>query len=259
MRRQRHWRVVSIVVRFGFICVVLLVCHLPLFASIQPINTIICREELAIGRRDLLAAKLGTITGLAVEFDASGALRLMRAEPRAGSPAARELLLKALNGTRVLILEDASDRQDVVFARVIPGRLKHHATESPETFVLLIDFADFDRLLGDEPALRAFDVGWAFLHEVDHVVNDSTDGSNPNETGECESHINVMRRELALPIRADYFYELFPNSDRSDFRTRFVRLAFEQKDFGTNKRRRYWVMWDARVVGGINPQIASAY
>jgi len=258
VRRQRHCRVVSVLVRFGFICVALVVCRLPLLASIQPVNTIICREELATGRRDLLAAKLGTITGLAVEFDASGSLRLKRAEPHGGSPAARELLLKALNGTRVLILEDASDRQDVVFARVIPGRLKHHAAESPETFVVLIDFADFDRLLGDEPALRAFDVGWAFLHEVDHVVNDSADSSNPTATGECETHINAMRRELALPIRADYFYELFPNSDRSEFRTRFVRLAFEQKDSATKKRRRYWVMWDATVVGGINPQIASA-
>jgi hypothetical protein len=145
-----------------------------------------------------------------------------------------------------------------VFARVVPGRLKHHASAAAETFVMLIDFADFDHLLGDEPALRAFDVGWAFLHEVDHVVNDLSDSSNPTETGECETHINLMRRELALPIRADYFYELFPNADRSEFRTRFVRLAFEQKDSATKKRRRYWVMWDATVVGGINPQIASA-
>ena len=258
MRRQRHRRVVSVFAGFGRIGVVLLVCALPLFGARHPINTIICREELPPARRELLAAKLSTITGLAIEFDASGALQLKRSESRGGSQTARALLRKALEGTRVLILEDASDRQDVVFSRVVPGRLKHHASDSPETFVVSIDFGDFDHLLGDHVALQAFDVGWAFLHEIDHVVNDLSDSIAPTETGECEAHINVMRRELNLPTRVDYFYALFPDSERSEFRTRFARLAFDQKDATTNKRHRYWVMWDAAVVGGVNPQIAAA-
>jgi hypothetical protein len=182
----------------------------------------------------------------------------MSSEAHGGSQTARELLWKALNGRRVLVLEDASDRKDVVFARVVPGRLKHHSSASPETFVLLIDFADFDHLIGDEAALRAFDVGWAFLHELDHVLNDSADSTNPTETGECETHINVMRRELNLPIRTDYFYALFPDTERSEFRTRFARLAFDRTDAATKKRHRYWVMWDAALVGGLNSQIAAA-
>ncbi len=258
MRRQRHRIVVSTPVRFGFICVALLVCCLPTFAGANPITTIICREELPTARRELLAAKLRAITGLAVEFDSSGALRMASSPARGGSQTARDLLRKALDGTRVVILEDASDRQDVVFSRVVPGRLKHHISESPKTFVMLIDFTDFDRLIGDEVALRAFDVGWAFLHELDHVINDLSDSVSPMETGECETHINLMRRELNLPIRADYFYALFPDSERSEFRTRFVRLAFDQRDDTTKKHHRYWVMWDAAVVGGINPQIAAA-
>lgn len=258
MRRQRHRTVVSIPVRFGFICAALVVCSLPLIGSTHPVNTIICREELPRARRELLAAKLRAITGLEVQFDENGALRLVSGEVRGGSQTARELLRNALNGTRVLILEDASDRQDVAFARVVPGRLKHHSSDAPETFVVLIDFADFNRLIGDGAALRAFDVGWAFLHELDHVVNDLSDSSNPSETGECEAHINVMRSELDLPIRVDYFYALFPDSERSEFRTRFVRLAFDLKDATTKKRHRYWVMWDAMVVGAINTQIAAA-
>lgn len=258
MRRQHHRTVVSIPVRFGFICAALVVCSLPLIASTHPVNTIICREELPRARRELLAAKLRAITGLEIQFDANGALRSMSGEARGGSQTARELLRSALDGTRVLILEDASDRQDVAFARVVPGRLKHHSADAPETFVVLIDFADFNRLIGDETALRAFDVGWAFLHELDHVVNDLSDSNNPSETGECEAHINVMRRELDLPIRADYFYALFPDSERSEFPTRFARLAFDQKDPITKKRHRYWVMWDAIVVGAINSQIAAA-
>src|SRR5262245_16528646 len=104
VRRQRHWRVVSTFVRFSFICVALFVFPAPLFAVTPPINTIICREELPTARRELLAAKLRTITGLAVEFDANGALRLRRSEARGGSQTARDLLRKALDGTRVLIL-----------------------------------------------------------------------------------------------------------------------------------------------------------
>lgn len=258
MRRERHRRVVSALVRFAFICATLLGCRLPLCASANPIKTIICREELPTAKRELLAAKLSTITGLRIEFDMSGALQLVSSDVRGGSQTARELLRKALNGTRVLILEDASYRQDVVFSRVVPSRLKHHASELPGTFVVLIDFADFDRLLGDDAALRAFDVGWAFLHELDHVVNDLSDSTSPAETGECESHINVMRRELDLPIRADYYYAFFPDSERSEFRTRLARLAFDQKDAATKKRHRYWVMWDATVVGGINPEVAAA-
>ena len=258
MRRRTQRRVVSALVRVSFFSLALVVCPAPVLATNEPINTIICREELSFARREALAAKLSAITGLTVEFDGDGALRLMRADASSGSATARNLLTKALNGKRVLILEDASDRQDVVFARVVPGRFKHHAAEMLATFVVLIDFADFDHLLGDDAALKAFDVGWAFLHELDHVVNDSADSASLNETGECEDHLNVMRREMNLPTRADYFFTLFPEAERSDFRTRFVRLAFDQADALTKKRHRYWVMWDATVVGGLNSQFTAA-
>jgi len=257
VRRQTQRRVVSALVRVSFFCCALLVCPLQLSAAPHPINTIICREELSAARRELLAARLRAITGLAVEFDANRALRLAHSDARGGSETARNLLTKALNGERVLILEDASDRQDVAFARVVPGRWKHHAAEIPETFVVLIDFADFDHLLGDDAARKAFDVGWAFLHELDHVVNDLSDGADLNEAGECEDHINLMRREMNLPLRADYFFTFFPAAERSDFRTRFVRLAFDQRDTLTQKRHRYWLMSDATVVGGLS-QIATA-
>ncbi len=258
MRRQTQRRVVSALVRVGFFCLALLVCRPSVLAASHPINTIVCREELSSARREMLAAKLRAITGLPVEFDSSGALRLLHSEARGGSQSARDLLTKALNGKRVLILEDASERQDVAFARVVPGRWKHYASENPETFVVLIDFADFEHLLGDDAALKAFDVGWAFLHELDHVVNDLSDGASLNETGECEAHINLMRREMNLPIRADYFFTFFPEAERSDFRTRFVRLAFDRTDALTKKHHRFWVMWDATVVGGLNSQIAAA-
>jgi hypothetical protein len=205
----------------------------------------------------MLSEKLRGITGLPVSFDESGALRVAAASARAGSQTARSLISKALAGTNVVILEDASGRQDVVFSQVVSAKWKHHTAKMPAAFVVLIDFADFEHLLGDETALKAFDVGWAFLHELDHVINDSLDATDAEQTGECEAHINLMRRECNLPSRANYFFTYFPFIQR-DFRTRFVRLAFEHTDALTNKHRRYWVMWDAGLVGGL-PEIAKIH
>jgi len=258
VRRETQRRVVSALARINSLCIALLVCPLPLIGSANSTSTIVCREELASARREVLADKLREITGLSIEFDLNGALRVTASATQGGSETARRLILKALSGTNVIILEDASDRQDVVFSRVVSGKWKHYASKMPPTFVILIDFADFDHLLGDQEALKAFNVGWAFLHELDHVVNDSSDSVSANEAGECEDHINVMRRECNQPLRTDYFYTLFPNTEQSDFRTRFVRLAFEYDDAITKHHRRYWVMWDATLVGALTPQIATA-
>jgi hypothetical protein len=62
-----------------------------------------------------------------------------------------------------------------------------------------------------------------------------------------------MRRECNLPVRSQYFSTLLPHTEQSEFKTRFVRLAFDHEDTSTTKHRRYWVMWDATVVGGLTP------
>src|ERR1043165_4539443 len=79
VRRQTQRRVVCALVRVSFFCFPLFVCPLQLSAATHP-NTIICREELSAARRELLAAKLRAITGLAVEFDANRALRLAHSD-----------------------------------------------------------------------------------------------------------------------------------------------------------------------------------
>ena len=257
MRRETQRRVVSALARVHFLCTAILVCQLSAAAFAAPKTTIVCREELPVTRREVLAEKLSAITGLQIDFDLNGGLRVMPAASNGGSQTARELIMKAVSGRDVIVVEDASDRQDVVFSRVVPAAWKHHATDLPPVFVMLIDFADFDRLLGDEDALRAFDVGWSFLHELDHVVNDSEDAGTLNEAGDCEDHINIMRQECNLPLRTNYFFTFFPHAEDSDFRARFVRLAFDRIDPKTKKHHRYWVMWDAALVGGL-PQIASA-
>ena len=234
--------------------ILLLVVPIDLQAD-QNRNSVVCREELSTVRREQLATKLRKITGLPdLKFDDNGLLRstgTRTAVGRAigGSGSAKELLANAINGRNVVVVEDASNSSDVAFCRVIPGRWKEDAAGKPPVFVVQIDFADFDQVVGDEPALEAFNVGWGFLHELDHIVNDSPDAASLGDTGECEAHINQMRRECNLPERADYFSTLLPFADGA-FRTRLVRIAFEQPLPAPNKKKRFWVVWDANVIGG---------
>jgi hypothetical protein len=222
-------------------------------------HNVVCREELSAARREELANKLRKITGLLdLKFDDNGFLRTGGVTTAVGgSPSAKQLLTNAINGGNVVVIEDASNSSDVAFCRVIPGRWKEHAAGKPPAFVVQIDFADFDQVVGDEPALEAFNVGWGFLHELDHIVNDSADATALGDSGECEAHINQMRRECNLPERADYFSTLLPIADGT-FRTRLVRIAFEQPLPAANKKKRYWVVWDANVIGGQEQNVIAA-
>jgi hypothetical protein len=212
---------------------------------------VVCREEISRERREQLAAKLRNITGLRdLKFDDNGFLRNAEdSVATGGSRSAKQLLVNAIGGHNAVVIEDASNSSDVAFCRVIPGRWKEDAAGKPPVFVIQIDFADFDQVLGDERALEAFNVGWGFLHELDHIVNESPDATTLGDTGECEAHINQMRRECNLPERAEYFSTLLPMTDPA-FRTRLVRVAFEEPLPAANKKKRYWVVWDANVIGG---------
>jgi hypothetical protein len=243
---------ISLMTRAAWLAgIVLLLLPVDLLAD-QSGHKVVCREEVSPAHREQLAAKLRKITGLPdLKFANDGTLRIGSNAITGGSESARELLANASNGRNAVVIEDASNRSDVAFCRVIPGKWKTNAASNPPVFVVQIDFADFDQLVGDERALDAFNVGWGLLHELDHIVNDSPDATSLGETGECEAHINQMRRECDLPERADYFSTLSPLATNSTFMTRLVRLAFEEQKPATNKRKRYWLIWDANAVGGL--------
>jgi hypothetical protein len=216
-------------------------------------GAVICRSELDLKRREELASKLRKISGWQdLRFDGNGVLRHGSRQPVAGSKGARELLTRVMLGTNAIVLEDVSRHANVAFMRVIPGQWKN--LDGPPAFVVQIDFVDFDQLLGDKEALAAFDVGWALLHELDHVANDSDDAAVFGETGECEARINEMRLECNLPQRTDYFYTALPLTQNTAFSTKLMRLAFEQAEVGSTKKRRYWIVWDANLVGGLDRQ-----
>lgn len=202
-------------------------------------------------RREQLAAKLQKITGWSdLTFDQNGTLNLGTSAPVGGSATARNLLNASISSPSVFVLRDASRRKDVAFCRIVLAKETIGLASAP-VYLIQIDFADFDNLMGDRPALEAFNVGWGFLHELDHVISASDDSKRLGHVGQCEDHINRMRRELGLPERSDYFFTHFPHTQQSDFITRFVRLPFDQKDVMSGKQRRFWLMWDAAIVGGL--------
>ena len=213
---------------------------------------LVCLTELTDKNRQELVQRLHKITGwVDLEFDKSGRLRKGTRPPTGGSATARSLLTKAMAGPKTIVIEEASRDPNVVFSRVLSARWKDKDSNVPEVSVIQIDFADFQFVTGDRMALEAFDVGWVMLHELDHIVNDSLDAYRGDETGECEDHINRMRRECDLPERGAYFFTPLPTASDSAFAARFVRLAFEKGLDGA--RRKYWLVWDANLVGGLPP------
>ena len=236
------------------VCLVLIACASPMFASST--DNIVVRQNVSQPDREELAQRLRTITGWSsLSFNSDGALMVGDANARGGSKGARDLLSKTFSGKRVILFEDASSRKDVVFCRVVLGKLD--SLPAAEVFVVLIDFADFRQVTGDKQARAAFDVGWAVLHEIDHVVEDSEDPQD-NVPGDCEAHINRMRRELGLPVRNSYFFSYLPVMNAGNVISRFVRLGFDDETNATSKKKRYWLLWDAALVGGVASDAESA-
>ena len=230
-----------------FLCGIGLLLAAGISASATPAGRVVVRQEMkAAHRRDLLET-LKVITGLRLSLDREGALILGVVEGP-GSASARDLLTKAVNGSKFIVIKAASNRADVAFCSVVMHRAEA-PTDKPIS-VVQIDFEDFKYLIGDERARASFNVGWGVLHEIDHVVSESEDTKVKFGAGECEENINAMRLELGLPVRATYRFSPIPAPADPAFITRLVRLGFVQEDSKRKVTKRYWLMWDASLVGG---------
>ena len=227
----------------------------PLVAQ-PPESGVVCLKEVSRNDRGELTEKLQRITGWTdLEFGSDGVLRKGNKPPVGGSQHARILLGRAMSASNAIVIEDVSRDPTVVFSRARYAHVRHPSLQTAPVFVIQMDFADFHHVTGDRMALQSFDVGWVVLHELDHIVNDSLDANYEWETGDCETHVNQMREECGLPVRKDYFFTFLPTPTDSVFARRFVRLAFE-KDLG-GMRTKFWLVWDAELVGLPGKQIAS--
>lgn len=121
-------RAVSALFGAIFLCAALLLCPSSLLASVRIPNKVICHDELPWARKSELLSKLRAITGWSdLGFNEKGELKLGTVAS-GGSQSARDLLNHAQAGPDIIIIEDASNRQDTVFSRVVRAHWKNHAS-----------------------------------------------------------------------------------------------------------------------------------
>lgn len=232
---------------------------LTISAGVRSHSRVLIKPTVTANERLRLVSKLAQITGWRkLAFDDKGELNPGDDGFVNGSSTARDLVDHAISGKNVIVIESANNRQDVVFCKIVPGVWNNGAETNPPAYVLMIDFSDFDRLVGDHTAAESFNIGWGVLHEFVHAVEDSVDSDEFGEVGACESTVNQMRRELGFAERREYFYTPVPGQSRSNFRTALVRLAFDEVLSESGKKKRHWLVWDAIAVGGLPKDLQVA-
>jgi hypothetical protein len=188
-----------------------------------------------------------------MRFDDSGYLTLGdRNRIEGGSATAREMLISITDGSRIFELEAHDYSRDVAFACLgaeitysdFPTGLRIEAR------TVQLDFSDFTQLRGDWEAMKAFDIGFAILHELAHGALQLKDAvSYITQLGACEEHINLIRRELGLPERLHYAPR-FHTIQRFTGTTKLAELIFVRvsREAGREKARKFCLWWNAESV-----------
>ncbi|MDX2032518.1 MAG: hypothetical protein SF339_17720 [Blastocatellia bacterium] len=166
-------------------------------------------RKLNARQLEAVAKSLREKTGFReLAFDEAGFLTLGdRTWHVGGSALARKMVAMAVDMAQAVDLEALNHSPEISFARManqvsLENRTTHQRIESCS---VQIDFTDFGHLQGDRRALAAFDLGFVLLHELGHAVMGLHDSFNEAEgPGQCEEHINAIRRELKLPVRQTY-------------------------------------------------------
>jgi hypothetical protein len=190
-----------------------------------------------------------------MRFDESGFLTLGdRTRFAGGSASARELLIATIDGHQAIELEAHNNSPDIAFARITSGiiHISFQTEARIEARQVQLDFSDFAKLRGDREAIVAFDLGFAVLHELAHGVLHLRDAvGETTELGECDEHVNRMRRELHLPERQGYTprvqWVVVPTSRRTarGFELIFIRASAES---GRTRTERFYLSWEAEKV-----------
>ena len=190
-----------------------------------------------------------------LSFDAQGGLTLGDRERVVGGLAtARALVLAALQSENLYELESHKDSPAVAFAQIneVADEVNGKTGKRMTIFQVQLDFADFDRLGGPHEAKASFEIGIALLHELVHGVLKLPDpqGGRLDEIGECDAHVNQMRRQLHLPERLFYH----PNINVAQIKTgRVVCASLEFAD----SHKQYRLSWRADHVSPAARNIAQ--
>ena len=188
-------------------------------------------------------------------FGVQGELTLgRRNQVVGGSATARALLVAAVESENLLELENHEDSPSVAFAQIneVADEVNGKTGKRTTIFQVQLDLADFERLGGPREAKASFDVGIALLHELVHGVLKLQDPQNGmmGEIGECDAHVNQMRRELHLPER------LFYHPNINVVQIQMGRVVCASLEFAGNKTQ-YRLSWRADHVSPAARNIAQ--
>src|SRR5574341_1090725 len=166
-------------------------------------------DKLNTKQLDEVLRSLRQKTGfLEMRFGEDGFLTLGdRTRIAGGSATARALLIATVDGVKAVLLINRRRSSEVSFARLAVPVTHISLTTGTriEAHPLELDFSDFERLRGEQEVIAAFDPGFAVLHELAHaVLTLQDDKTSAHGLGDCEEHINRIRRELGLPERQHY-------------------------------------------------------
>jgi hypothetical protein len=200
-----------------------------------------------------LMRELAFLSGLDLKVDLTGNIHYDHKLPvLGGSAIARELLATAIDGSDSFTVESANHSTQVAFAQ-IESILVYTDGENPRLneWVIRIDFADFAQLRGDTAALKAFSPGTNMLHELIHAILKLPDPEGPDDRlGRCERYLNLIRAELGLPLRQNYFPKnRFATNPESLSQILQGELNFTHKDLSLKKAKQSLLTFNiARVV-----------
>jgi hypothetical protein len=119
---------------------------------------------------------------------------------------------------------------------------------------LQLDFDDFNCLGGAREAKDSFDIGIALLHELVHGVLKLPDPQGVDQIGECDSHVNQMRRELQLPERLYYHPSIRVVENLNG---RFVFASLEFAGSNAQVAEKYRLTWRADQVSPLARNVAG--
>ncbi len=181
-------------------------------------------------------------------FDEQGALTLgNRQRIQGGSATARALLIAAVDSANLYELESHERSPDVAFARLYESEDREFGETGKRMTIyqVQLDFADFSYVSGAREAKASFDVGINLLHELTHGVLKLQDPRGEmDQIGECDAHVNQMRRELQLPERLYYHPGISVTQTLSGTRIVCARLEFVERQAGQSQpSAKYELTW----------------
>jgi hypothetical protein len=194
-----------------------------------------------------LTQSLRSISGYQdLGFDERGYLVLGK-RITGGSELARMLLRTAVESNEVFEIESVEGSDAVAFGAFISTQINNQEQSAVAFNRIQLDFKDFTELRGEASVLDTFDPGFVFLHELAHGVWELPDEGRGG-LGECEAFINQIRRQLGLPERHRYHYQVRGQANGGEL----GEMLFVGQD-AEGRRRTLKLIWNNRVVNSNVP------